>query len=83
MQRWQAERLGLLPVTIVRCHRAFEDAGALSAPHFLFMKHGPGGLREIFSPQNYMRPNRDTWTGAADLVDERGEKAWAFWPQWL
>lgn len=83
MRRSTAERLGLLPVTISRCPRAFEDNAAVSAPHFLFLKEGPGGLRSLFPPQNYMLPKRDSWTGSLHTTNERGEKVIAFWPQWF
>jgi hypothetical protein len=75
--RYLGEKLGLVPVTIARCVRAFADDVGLSHPHLLFSCHA----REIFRPENYSAPRRPYWGKYLVMKDESGADVIAFWPQ--
>jgi hypothetical protein len=66
LKRWQAERLGISPVTISRCFRALTDNSMCCCQFLLDVDDLP----RLFRREHYFQPVNTYWQGAAIVKDE-------------
>lgn len=80
MKRWQAEKIGLIPVVVHRCLRALSDEFGNSPPHYLFHGHD---LPMLFRSSEYFKPIVESWDKGSDMIDTDGTACIGFWPYHL